>query len=137
MLEACMPQKKEACMIQVGTHLQVSDNSGARLVQCIKVLRKTRQGMGRVGDTVVISVKALVRKQKSKVKKGHLYKAVVLETKKRTTRPDGSVFGFARNTVILLSVQGTPIGSRIQGFTPYELREKKHTKLLSLSMANV
>jgi large subunit ribosomal protein L14 len=124
-------------MIQVGTHLQIADNSGGRIVQCVKVLQKTKQRYGRVGDLIVVTVKSLVRKQKSKVKKGHLYKAVILETKKSTRRPDGSIFTFARNTAILLSVQGGPIGSRIPGVTPYELREKKHTKLLSLSLANV
>jgi large subunit ribosomal protein L14 len=130
-------QKKENFMIQVGTHLVVADNSGARSVQCIKVLNKPKQNMGYAGSTLVISVKSLVRKQKSKVKKGHVYKAVVCETKKTKARADGSQLSCARNTVILLSPQNNPIGSRIQGMTPYELRVKKHTKLLSLSLANV
>jgi large subunit ribosomal protein L14 len=125
------------CMIQVGTKLHVSDNSGARLVQCVKVLRKPKRKMGRVAALIVISVKTLIRKQKSKVRKGHLYKAVVCETKKHTGRVDGSHVTCARNTSIILSVQGTPVGSRIQGITPYELRVKGRTKLLSLSLANV
>jgi large subunit ribosomal protein L14 len=93
--------------------------------------------MGRVAALIVISVKSLVRKQKSKVKKGHLYKAVVCETKKQTKRVDGSTVACSRNTSILLSPQGAPVGSRIQGITPYELRLKGRTKLLSLSLANV
>lgn len=93
--------------------------------------------MGRVGAVLVVSVKTVVRKHKSKVKKGHLYKAVLCETKKHTLRLDGSLVACARNTSILLSAQHTPLGSRIQGLTPYELRVKGKTKLLSLSLANV
>jgi len=93
--------------------------------------------MGRVSALIVVSVKSLVRKQKSKVKKGHLYKAIVCETKKHTGRVDGSHVTCSRNTSIVLSVQNAPIGSRIQGITPYELRITGRTKLLSLSLANV
>jgi large subunit ribosomal protein L14 len=130
-------EKKYMCMIQVGTQLHASDNSGARIVQCVKVLRNQKNNMGRVASLIVVSVKTLVRKQKSKVKKGHLYKAIVCETKKHTCRVDGSNVSCSRNTAILLSLQMAPIGSRIQGITPYELRVKGRTKLLSLSLANV
>ena len=125
-------------MIQVGTNLFVADNSGARNVQCIKVLHKPKQQMGYTGATlVVVSVQSLVRKQKSKVKKGHMYRAIVCETKRMKPRADGSLLRCSRNTVILLSLQNNPIGSRIQGLTPYELRVKNHMKLLSLSLANI
>jgi len=124
-------------MIQVGTNLFVADNSGARNVQCIKVLHKPKQQMGYTGATLVVSVQSLVRKQKSKVKKGHMYRAIVCETKRMKPRADGSLLRCSRNTVILLSLQNNPIGSRIQGFTPYELRVKNHMKLLSLSLANI
>ena len=124
-------------MIQVGTHLFVADNSGARNVQCIKVLHKPKQQMGYTGATLVVSVQSLVRKQKSKVKKGHMYRAIVCETKRMKPRADGSLLRCSRNTVILLSLQNNPIGSRIQGLTPYELRVKNHMKLLSLSLANI
>ena len=124
-------------MIQVGTNLFVSDNSGARNVQCIKVLHKPKQQMGYTGATLVVSVQSLVRKQKSKVKKGHMYRAIVCETKRMKPRADGSLLRCSRNTVILLSLQNNPIGSRIQGLTPYELRVKNHMKLLSLSLANI
>ena len=122
-------------MIQVGTNLFVADNSGARNVQCIKVLHKPKQQMGYTGATLVVSVQSLVRKQKSKVKKGHMYRAIVCETKRMKPRADGSLLRCSRNTVILLSLQNNPIGSRIQGLTPYELRVKNHMKLLSLSLA--
>ena len=124
-------------MIQVGTNLFVADNSGARNVQCIKVLHKPKQQMGYTGATLVVSVQSLVRKQKSKVKKGHMYRAIVCETKRMKPRADGSLLRCSRNTVILLSFQNNPIGSRIQGLTPYELRVKNHMKLLSLSLANI
>jgi|TARA_Y100000994_G_C15620029_1_gene412606 large subunit ribosomal protein L14 len=124
-------------MIQVGTNLFVADNSGARNVQCIKVLHKPKQQMGYTGATLVVSVQSLVRKQKSKVKKGHMYRAIVCETKRMKPRADGSLLRCSRNTVILLSLQNNPIGSRIQGLTPYELRVKNHMKLLSLSLANI
>jgi large subunit ribosomal protein L14 len=124
-------------MIQVGTNLFVADNSGARSVQCIKVLHKPKQQMGYTGATLVVSVQSLVRKTKSKVKKGHMYRAIVCETKRMKPRADGSFLRCSRNTVILLSLQNNPIGSRIQGLTPYELRIKNHMKLLSLSLANI
>ena len=124
-------------MIQVGTNLFVADNSGARNVQCIKVLHKPKQQMGYTGATLVVSVQSLVRKQKSKVKKGHMYRAIVCETKRMKPRADGSLLRCSINTVILLSLQNNPIGSRIQGLTPYELRVKNHMKLLSLSLANI
>ena len=124
-------------MIQVGTNLFVADNSGARNVQCIKILHKPKQQMGYTGATLVVSVQSLVRKQKSKVKKGHMYRAIVCETKRMKPRADGSLLRCSRNTVILLSLQNNPIGSRIQGLTPYELRVKNHMKLLSLSLANI
>ena len=124
-------------MIQVGTNLFVADNSGARNVQFIKVLHKPKQQMGYTGATLVVSVQSLVRKQKSKVKKGHMYRAIVCETKRMKPRADGSLLRCSRNTVILLSLQNNPIGSRIQGLTPYEFRVKNHMKLLSLSLANI
>ena len=121
-------------MIQVGTNLDITDNSGARVVKCVKVLDKTKQSNGYPGTVCVVSVKTLVRKQKSKVKKGHLYKAVVCETKKMGGRADGSQMSCSRNTAILLSPQQTPLGSRIQGITPYELRMKKHPLLSQLQI---
>ena len=124
-------------MIQVGTNLDITDNSGARVVKCIKVLDKTKQSTGYTGTLCIVSVKSLIRKQKSKVKKGHMYRAIVCETKRMKPRADGSLLRCSRNTVILLSLQNNPIGSRIQGLTPYELRVKNHMKLLSLSLANI
>ena len=124
-------------MIQVGTQLQVSDNSGAKIVECIKVLSKTRGKFGKVGDLIVVTVKEVTKKQKNKVKKGNVYRAVILETASQFQRADGSSLKSQRNTAVLLSVQGSPLGTRIQGLASYELRLKNFMKILSLSTANM
>lgn len=124
-------------MIQVGTQLQVSDNSGAKVVECIKVLSKTRGNFGTVGDLIVVTVKEVTKKQKNKVKKGNVYRAVILETSAEFQRADGSSLKSQRNTAVLLSVQGSPLGTRIQGLASYELRRKNFMKILSLSTANM
>jgi large subunit ribosomal protein L14 len=124
-------------MIQVGTQLQVSDNSGAKIVECVKVLNKTRGNYGRIGDVLVVTVKEIVKKQKSKVKKGHMYKALVLETAAPQKRQDGSFYRSQRNATALLTAQGTPLGTRIQGISFYELRQKNYAKILSLSVTNI
>ena len=124
-------------MIQVGTQLHVSDNSGAKIVECVKVLNKTRGKYGRIGDILVVTVKEVIKKQKSKVKKGHMYKALVLETASPQRRQDGSLYRSQHNAAALLTVQGSPLGTRIQGISSYELRQKNHTKILSLSVTNI
>lgn len=121
-------------MIQVGTRLDVSDNSGAKKVECIKILNRSGLGpSGSIGDQIIISVKETIAKQKSKVLKGGVYKALIVETVKGVQRKDGSGVQFNRNSVILLSQQGLPIGTRIQGFVTYELRKKNQSKILSLA----
>ena len=124
-------------MMQVGTVLQITDNTGGRYAQCVKVLQKTKGKVASSGDLMVVSVKALVRKHRGKIKKGHLYKTLVCETKKVLRRKDGSGIRCARNTAVLCSPTLSPLGSRIAGITPYELRLKGHTKVLSLSAANI
>lgn len=124
-------------MIQVGTQLHVSDNSGAKIVECVKVLHKTRGKYARIGDVIVVTVKETVKKQKSKVKKGHMYKALVLETAAPKQRQDGSFYRCQHNAAALLTVQGSPLGTRIQGISFYELRQKNFAKILSLSVANI
>ena len=118
-------------MIIIGTRLQVSDNSGAKIVECIKVLNKLQSAS--IGDTIIISVKETIAKQKSKVEKGGIYKALIVETAKGVQRKDGSVLKFARNSVVILSPQGTPIGTRILGLVTYELRKRNQSKILSLA----
>jgi large subunit ribosomal protein L14 len=118
-------------MIHVGTRLQVSDNSGAKIVECIKILNKLQSAS--IGDTIIISVKDTIAKQKSKVEKGGVYKALIVETVKGVRRKDGSSLKFGRNSVVILSPQGIPIGTRILGLVTYELRRKNHSKILSLA----
>jgi large subunit ribosomal protein L14 len=118
-------------MIHIGTRLQVSDNSGAKIVECIKILNKLQSAS--IGDTIIISVKDTIAKQKSKVEKGGVYKALIVETVKGVRRKDGSSLKFGRNSVVILSPQGIPIGTRILGLVTYELRRKNHSKILSLA----
>ncbi len=118
-------------MIHIGTRLQVSDNSGAKTVECIKILDKLQSAS--IGDTIIISVKDTIAKQKSKVEKGGIYKALIVETVKGIRRKDGSALKFGRNSVVILSPQGTPIGTRILGIVTYELRRKNQSKILSLA----
>ena len=96
-------------MIQVGTQLHVTDNSGAKKVECIKVFNKTKQRVGHVGQLVLVSVKELNQKQTQKVKKGQIFKAVILETRAPIHRNDGSSLKFQRNTAVLLSAQLSPL----------------------------
>ena len=118
-------------MILVGTRLQVSDNSGAKIVECIKVLNKLQSAS--LGDIIIVSVKETIAKQKSKVEKGGIYKALIVETAQGVQRKDGSVVQFARNSVVILSAQGTPLGTRILGLVTYELRKRNQSKVLSLA----
>ena len=114
-------------MIQVGTLLAISDNSGAKKAKCIKILKKTKKNMGQVGDLIVVSL------QETNPKKGQLFKAVLLETKRPKRRQDGTSYTFQRNSAALLSAQGSPLGTRVQGTAPFEVREKNFMKLLVLA----
>lgn len=120
-------------MIIIGSQLKVSDNSGAKIVECIKILGKKSNSFAMIGDIIVISVKEAIAKQKSKVEKGGVYKALIVETKKGVKRKDGSLVRFSQNAAILLSPQGNPIGTRILGRVTYELRKQNQTKVLSLA----
>ena len=118
-------------MIQMETNLDVADNSGARRVQCIKVLGGSKRKYASVGDTIVVSVKEAI--PKGRVKKGQVMKAVVVRTAKGVRRPDGSLIRFDRNAAVLVNAQGEPIGTRIFGPVTRELRAKKHMKIVSLA----
>lgn len=118
-------------MIQMETNLDVADNSGARRVQCIKVLGGSRRRYATVGDIIVVSVKEAI--PKGRVKKGQVMKAVVVRTAKGVRRPDGSIIRFDRNAAVLINAQGEPIGTRIFGPVTRELRAKKHMKIVSLA----
>lgn len=118
-------------MIQVGTKLHITDNSGGRQVECIKSMGKARTSFA--GDTIVTSIKETISQQKSKILKGKIYKALVVETVKGHSRKDGSFLRFSQNSAILLSAQGNPLGSRVSGLLTYELRSRNYSKALSLS----
>ena len=118
-------------MIQPETYLEVADNSGARRVQCIKVLGGSRRKYATVGDVIVVSVKEAI--PRGRVKKGDVHKAVVVRTAKEIRRPDGSAIRFDRNAAVLISQQGEPIGTRIFGPVTRELRAKNQMKIVSLA----
>ena len=118
-------------MIQMETNLDVADNSGARRVQCIKVLGGSKRKYASVGDIIVVSVKEAI--PKGRVKKGQVMKAVVVRTAKGVRRPDGSLIRFDRNAAVLINAQGEPVGTRIFGPVTRELRATKHMKIVSLA----
>jgi large subunit ribosomal protein L14 len=118
-------------MIQMQTELAVADNSGARSVMCIKVLGGSKRRYAGVGDVIRVSVKEAV--PRGKVKKGEVWHAVVVRTKKRVRRNDGSVIRFDSNAVILLTAQLQPLGTRVFGPVPRELRTERFMKIISLA----
>ena len=118
-------------MIQSETSLEVADNSGARRVQCIRVLGGSRRKWPSVGDIIVVSVKEAI--PRGKVKKGDVHRAVIVRTAKEIHRQDGSVIRFDRNAAVLINPQGEPIGTRIFGPVTRELRAKRFMKIISLA----
>ncbi len=118
-------------MIQMQTNLDVADNSGARRVQCIKVLGGSKRKYASVGDIIVVSVKEAI--PRGRVKKGQVMKAVIVRTAKAIRRRDGSVIRFDKNAAVLVNTQGEPIGTRIFGPVTHELRAKNHMKIVSLA----
>ena len=118
-------------MIQAETRLRVADNSGAKLVSCIKVLGGSKRRYASVGDIIVVAVKEAM--PNSKVKKGEVVKAVIVRTAKEIRRIDGSHIRFDDNPAVLISEQGEPIGTRIFGPAARELRAKKFMKIISLA----
>mgnify|MGYP003652076386 FL=1 len=118
-------------MIQMQTNLKVADNSGARRVQCIKVLGGAGRRYASVGDVIVVSIKEAI--PTGRVKKGDVRKAVVVRVAKDINRPDGSTIRFDTNAAVLVNNNGEPIGTRIFGPVPRELRAKNHMKIVSLA----
>ncbi|MEQ8481273.1 50S ribosomal protein L14 [Hoeflea sp.] len=118
-------------MIQMQTNLDVADNSGARRVMCIKVLGGSKRKYASIGDVIVVSIKEAI--PRGRVKKGDVMKAVVVRTAKDIRRPDGSVIRFDRNAAVLINNNKEPIGTRIFGPVPRELRGKSHMKIISLA----
>ena len=118
-------------MIQMQTNLDVADNSGARRVQCIKVIGGSKRKYASIGDIIVVSVKEAI--PRGRVKKGQVMKAVVVRTAKGVRRADGSLIRFDRNAAVLINQSGEPIGTRIFGPVTRELRGKNHMKIVSLA----
>jgi large subunit ribosomal protein L14 len=118
-------------MIQMQSNLDVADNSGAKRVQCIKVLGGSKRRTAAVGDIIVVSVKEAT--PKGRVKKGDVHRAVIVRTSFPVRRADGSVIRFDRNAAVLINKQQEPIGTRIFGPVVRELRAKNHMKIISLA----
>ncbi|RJQ85177.1 MAG: 50S ribosomal protein L14 [Desulfobacteraceae bacterium] len=118
-------------MIQSETRLTVADNSGARVLYCIKVLGGSRRRYASLGDVIVVSVKDAI--PNAKVKKGDVHKAVVVRTSKEVRRPDGSFIRFDDNSAVLINNQREPLGTRIFGPVARELRAKRFMKIVSLA----
>lgn len=118
-------------MIQMQTALKVADNSGAKKVMCIKVLGGSGRMISGCGDVIVVSVKSAI--PGGKVKKGDVHKALIVRTRKGLKREDGSTIQFDSNSVVLLDKQNEPIGSRVFGAVPKELRKKGFVKVSSLA----
>ncbi len=118
-------------MIQMQTRLEVADNSGARKVQCIKVLGGSKRKTAGVGDVIVVSVKEAI--PRGRVKKGDIHRAVIVRTAKDIRRDDGSAIRFDRNAAVLIDKNGEPIGTRIFGPVTRELRARRFMKIISLA----
>ena len=118
-------------MIQAETRLTVADNSGAKVLYCIKVLGGSRRRYASIGDIIVVSVKEAI--PNAKVKKGDVMKAVVVRTKKEIKRPDGTFIRFDDNSAVLINQSKEPIGARIFGPVARELRAKRYMKIISLA----
>ncbi|MCH8288165.1 MAG: 50S ribosomal protein L14 [Candidatus Marinimicrobia bacterium] len=118
-------------MVQVHTRMVVADNTGAKSIQCIKVLGGTRRRYGSIGDVVVVTIKSAI--PNGMVKKGQVSKAIIVRTKKELSRKDGSYIRFDENAAVLVDDSMEPIGTRIFGPVGRELREKQHMKIISMA----
>jgi large subunit ribosomal protein L14 len=118
-------------MIQMQSNLDVADNSGAKRVMCIKVLGGSKRRYAHVGDLIVVSIKEAT--PRGKVKKGEVAKAIVVRTRSNIRRKDGSVIRFDSNAAVLVNNNNEPLGTRIFGPVPRELRAKNHMKIVSLA----
>ncbi len=118
-------------MIQMQSQLEVADNSGAKRVQCIKVLGGSKRRVAGVGDVIVVSVKEA--QPRTRVKKGDVHRAVIVRTRKEVRRADGSVIRFDSNAAVLINKNSEPIGTRIFGPVVRELRSKGYMKIISLA----
>ena len=118
-------------MIQMQTNLDVADNSGARVIQCIKVLGGSKRKTASVGDVIVVSIKEAI--PRGRVKKGDVHRAVIVRTSKEVKRNDGTCIRFDKNAAVLVNKSNEPIGTRIFGPVTRELRGRNFMKIISLA----
>jgi|SRR5579885_460256 len=122
-------------MIQTGTRIQVADNSGAKIVECIKVFPKSEKNNAAIGDLIIVAVKKAVPNKK--IKKGQICHAVIIRTKKNICRTDGTIVRFSTNAVVLVNSMYAPIGTRIFGPIAQELRKEKFIKIISIASSYI
>ena len=118
-------------MIQASTRLRVADNTGARTIECIRVMGRSRKTVAGIGDVIIASVKTAI--PNAPVKKGDVVRAVIVRTSKEIGRPDGSYIRFDENAAVLINNQGNPRGTRIFGPVARELRDRNYMKIVSLA----
>ena len=118
-------------MIQQYTRLRVADNTGARTIQCIRIMGRSRKTVAGIGDVIIASVKTAI--PNAPVKKGDVVRAVIVRTSKEIGRPDGSYIRFDENAAVLINNQGNPRGTRIFGPVARELRDRNYMKIVSLA----
>jgi len=117
-------------MIQSGTYLNVIDNTGVKIVKCIKIIGSSKK-VGHIGDKIVVSIRET--NANAKIKKGEVTQAIIIRTKKGSLRGDGSYLRFLENSVVLTDKSGELLGSRIFGIIPYEIKDMKYKKIISLA----
>ena len=118
-------------MIHASTRLRVADNTGARTIECIRIMGRSRKTVAGIGDVIIASVKTAI--PNAPVKKGDVVRAVIVRTSKEIGRPDGSYIRFDENAAVLINNQGNPRGTRIFGPVARELRDKNYMKIISLA----
>ena len=118
-------------MIQASTRLRVADNTGARTIECIRIMGRSRKTVAGIGDVIIASVKSAI--PNAPVKKGDVVRAVIVRTSKEIGRPDGSYIRFDENAAVLIDNQGNPRGTRIFGPVARELRDRNYMKIVSLA----
>jgi large subunit ribosomal protein L14 len=118
-------------VIQASTRLRVADNTGARTIECIRIMGRSRKTVAGIGDVIIASVKTAI--PNAPVKKGDVVRAVIVRTSKEIGRPDGSYIRFDENAAVLINIQGNPRGTRIFGPVARELRDRNYMKIVSLA----
>ena len=118
-------------MIHASTRLRVADNTGARTIECIRIMGRSRKAVAGIGDVIIASVKTAI--PNAPVKKGDVVRAVIVRTSKEIGRPDGSYIRFDENAAVLINNQGNPRGTRIFGPVARELRDRNYMKIVSLA----